>query len=88
MVGVSHRAEVYNSLSRADSILFFPGVIYVIEVKYASNSSLLGNTAAEALLQIKNRNYALPYLRQGKAIRLLGLAFTKGDLAYAEEIAG
>jgi hypothetical protein len=83
MAGIQQHSEVYTNTGRADTVLFFEDRIYVLEVKYADKKNSLNQTAAQALGQIEEKKYYEPYLGQGKKIILLGIAFTKEDVAYA-----
>ncbi|MBQ6471748.1 MAG: PD-(D/E)XK nuclease domain-containing protein [Victivallales bacterium] len=47
-----------------------PCGIYLFELK-------VGSTAAEAVDQIKQKNYAAPYLGQQRPVWLVGLAFDR-----------
>ena len=71
-----------SSGKRADLVVKVPGLIYLFEFKAD------GSTAEEALAQIKEKNYAAPYLHDGRPIVLIGLAFQKKSrelqgIAYA-----
>jgi hypothetical protein len=84
--GVKQRAEAYSALGRTDSVLEFPDKVYVVEIKYAATEAGLENALNVAIKQIATRRYHEPFLNQGLHIHLLGLAFTKGGMAYREEI--
>lgn len=60
--------------------------IYIIEIKYAATAEGLSNAASNALEQIIGNNNIQPYLHQEKVVHLLGLAFTKGGIAFREEV--
>lgn len=85
--GIDLLIESRTDIGRVDSVLRYPDRTYVIEMKYAAAENSLPKAAAEAMDQIKRKNYQQPYLHQGKNVHLLGLAFTKGGIAYEEEIA-
>ncbi|SEN01546.1 PD-(D/E)XK nuclease superfamily protein [bacterium A37T11] len=84
--GIDLLIESRTDIGRVDSVLRFPDRTYIIEMKYAAEQNDLPTAAATALDQIKQKNYQLPYLHQGKTVHLLGLAFTKGGIGYEEEL--
>ena len=61
-------AEDRQAQGRADLVAESRRAVYVFELK-------IKGTAAEALVQIKDRGYAEPYRATGKPIHLIGLAF-------------
>ncbi len=73
--GYERRAEEPNSAGkRSDLVLTFPNVVYVIEFKNTA-----ADTADTAIAQIKARGYAEPYLRSGRTVYAMGLAFDPKD---------
>lgn len=86
MTGIDHRAERANNLGRADGILRFSDRIYVVEIKYATSLEGFPVALNKAMDQIKKNGYDKPYLNQGKKVHLLALAFTKGSIAFKEEV--
>lgn len=58
--------EKQNSMGRADVIIESDNDIYIFEFK-------LDKSAAEALQQIEDKQYALPYLNDGRAIHKIGV---------------
>ncbi|MFN8494664.1 MAG: ATP-binding protein [Caldilineaceae bacterium] len=67
LLGFTIDVEQLTNRGRIDAVLELPKVIYIIEFKLS--------TAAIALQQIRNRQYALAYLNRGKPVMLLGIAF-------------
>jgi len=68
LIGVTVDPEVTTSLGRADLIVSFPKLIFVIELKF-------NKTAQEALDQIKDKKYYEKYENIGKKITLTGINF-------------
>ena len=68
LIGVAVDPEVTTSLGRADLVVSFPKLIYIIELKF-------NKTAQQALEQIRDKKYYEKYLNTGKQITLLGINF-------------
>ena len=68
LIGVTVDPEVTTSLGRADLIVSFPKLVYVIELKF-------NKSAQEALVQIQDKKYYEKYENTGKKITLLGINF-------------
>lgn len=72
LMGFYVQAEYRTSRGRIDLVLKAPKYCYVMEFK-------LDGTAEEALAQIRDRNYALPFQLDGQQIIRVGLNFSKAD---------
>ena len=70
LMGFYVQAEYHTSRGRIDLVLKAPKYCYVMEFK-------LDGTAEEALEQIKDRNYSLPFQLDGQQIIRVGLNFSK-----------
>ncbi|MCQ2295495.1 MAG: ATP-binding protein [Bacteroidales bacterium] len=70
LMGFYVQAEYRTSRGRIDLVLKAPQYCYVMEFK-------LDGTAEEALAQIKDRNYTLPFQLDGQQIIRIGLNFSK-----------
>ena len=70
LMGFYVQAEYRTSRGRIDLVLKAPKYCYVMEFK-------LDGTAEEALAQIKDRNYTLPFQLDGQQIIRIGLNFSK-----------
>jgi len=68
LIGVAVDPEVTTSIGRADLVVTFPKLVYVIELKF-------NKTAQEALAQIQDKRYYEKYENLGKKITLLGINF-------------
>lgn len=62
--------EVQNAQGRADCVVRTQDTIYLFEFKLWGTG-----TPADALAQIKEKGYAVPYLSSGKRIIIIGASF-------------
>jgi len=68
LIGIEVDPEVTTSLGRADLVVSFPKIVYVIELKF-------NKTAQEALEQIQDKHYYEKFTNTGKQITLIGINF-------------
>ena len=81
LCGLYTKAEFRTSNGRVDMTIETPDYVYIFEFKY-------NGTAEEAMAQIKEKNYAQPFLASGKKIALIGANFsgeTRNIERYLEE---
>ena len=78
-LGVNVNGEVKTHDGRIDMIADVPGEIYIIEFK-------LDRPAAEAMEQIKSKEYAGKYALSKKRITLIGLSFSSEKRTIVEEL--
>jgi len=78
LIGVVVDPEVTTSLGRADLVVSFPKLVYVIELKF-------NKSAQEALEQIKDRRYYEKYENMGKKIVLVGINFESQEKVVSLE---
>jgi hypothetical protein len=71
------RAQVRQAVGMPDIVVTTRRYIYIIEVK-------LGSTPEAALWQIEEKNYAAPYLNEGKEIVKLGVSFSSETRSLGE----
>lgn len=69
MLNVYARTQVKCAGGRADIVVWMQDAIYVLALK-------VNGTAAEALQQINEKNYALPYATDGRKIVKIGIGFS------------
>ena len=69
LMGQFTEAEVRSGRGRADAVVKTPDQIYVFEFK-------LNGTAEQALQQIDDRGYLIPYLADGREIVKVGVEFS------------
>ena len=72
LLGQFINAEVQSALGRADAVVKTANAVYVFEFK-------LNGTAEEALAQINNRGYLIPYTTNGCRIVKIGAEFSKEE---------
>ena len=82
LLGAYIKVEEDSAIGRADVVLHMPDAIYVMELKY-------DKTAAEALQQIDDKGYLIPYSADGKRLVKVGINFdsdkrTIGDWKIVE----
>jgi len=70
LLGANINVEVKTSRSRVDAVIKSSDYIYVIEFK-------LNGTAEEALQQIEDKEYALPYTNDPRKLFKIGVEFSK-----------
>ena len=68
LIGARTHAECWTNRGRVDAVVETPCGIYVFEFK-------LNGTASAALAQIKEKGYHEKYLRSGRKVTLVGVAF-------------
>lgn len=69
--------EVKSAAGRADAVLHMPDTIYVIEMK-------VDKSADEALRQIDDKGYMLPYHASGKRLVKIGISFDSRQRTVSE----
>lgn len=70
LLGQFIRSEVRSSRGRADAVVITPDAVYAFEFK-------LNGTAEEALKQIDEKGYLIPYRLDGKRLVKVGVNFSK-----------
>jgi hypothetical protein len=70
LMGQRVRAEVHSAIGRADAVVWTRDTVYVFEFK-------LNGTAEQALRQIDERGYAVPYEADGRKVVKVGAAFDR-----------
>ena len=68
MLNVYVRTQVKCAKGRADLVVWMPDAIYVFEMK-------VNGTAQEALAQINEKDYAIPYKTDGRRVVKVGVKF-------------
>lgn len=62
------KIEVKSAIGRADAVMHMPDTVYVFELK-------VDKSADEALRQIDEKGYMLPYQSEGKRLVKIGISF-------------
>ena len=86
LLGAYVLVESDSAIGRADIVIHMADTIYVIELKY-------DGTAADAIRQIDEKGYLIPYTAEGKRLVKVGINYdstqrTIGDWIIKEETAG
>ncbi|MDR0938497.1 MAG: ATP-binding protein, partial [Mediterranea sp.] len=83
LMGERSRMERQTAKGRADLVLEIAGTVYVFEFK------MIGyGTAADALRQIDEKGYLIPYNASGKRLVKIGAAFSKETRTLGEWLVG
>ena len=69
MLGVNVETEVHTSDGRIDLVVKTKKYVYIIELKF-------GHSAEEAMAQIEDKQYALPYANDPRHLFKIGLNFS------------
>lgn len=69
LIGVKAETEVHTSNGRMDLVIKTPRFIYIIELKF-------DRSAEEAMEQIEDKQYALPYSNDSRRIFKIGINFS------------
>lgn len=77
MLNVYARTQVKCAHGRTDIIVFMPDTIYLLELK-------VNDSAQKALAQINEKDYAKPYLTDGRRIMKVGIKFDSESRTIAE----
>ena len=78
-IGINVNGEVKTNDGRIDMVVDLPNDIYIIEFK-------LDKPAAEALKQIKGKDYAGKYVLSGRRVTLIGISFSSEKRSIVEEL--
>lgn len=81
LMGQFSDAEVRSAKGRADAVVKTSDYIYVFEFK-------LNGTAEEAMRQIDDKGYLIPYAADGRSIVKVGVAFNKDERNIGEWMIG
>ena len=79
LMGAHVRVEECSAVGRADVVIYFPDVIYVMELKY-------DGSAASALSQIDDKGYLVPYSASGKRLVKIGVNYDSAKRTLGEWI--
>ncbi len=79
LMGAYIQVEEDSAIGRADAVLHMPTTTYVIELKY-------DKTAEEALRQIDEKGYLIPYSADGKRLIKVGINFDSNQRTISDWI--
>ena len=77
LMGAHMRVEVKSAIGRANAVMHMPDTIYVFELK-------VDKSAEEALAQIDEKGYMLPYHSEGKRLVKIGISFDSTQRTISE----
>ena len=77
LLGAYIRVEEDSATGRADAVLHMPDTIYVMELKF-------DRSADEALQQIDNKGYLIPYTAEGKRLVKVGVNYDSDKRTIGE----
>ena len=83
LMGAYMRVEENSAIGRADAVVYMPDAVFVFELKY-------DGSAEEAIRQIDEKGYLIPYSADGKRLFKIGVNYdssqrTIGDWIIREE---
>ena len=78
-IGINVNGEVRTHDGRIDLVVDLPNDVYILEMK-------LDRPAAEAMEQIKGKDYAGKYAMSGKRITLIGISFSAEKRTIVEDL--
>ena len=68
LMGAHIRVEEDSAIGRADAVVYLPNAVFVFELKY-------DGTAEDAIKQIDDKGYLIPYTADGKRLFKIGVNF-------------
>ena len=77
LLGKYVRTEIHSAKGRADCIVETADYVYIFEFKRDA-------TADEALVQIEEKGYAVPYLADGRTVYRIGAVFDSAERTLSE----
>lgn len=77
LLGAYIKVEEDSAIGRADAVLHMPDTIYVMELKY-------DKSADEALQQIDDKGYLIPYSADGKRLVKVGVNYDSDERTIGE----
>lgn len=79
LMGALVLAEEDSAIGRADAVVHMPDAIYVFELKY-------DGSAEEAIKQIDNKGYLIPYSADGKRLFKIGVNYDSSQRTIGDWI--
>ena len=77
LMGANIRVEEDSAIGRADAVVYMPDAVYVFELKY-------DGLAEEALQQIDEKGYLIPYSAEGKRLVKIGVNYDSQQRTITE----
>jgi len=85
LIGINITIEKNTSKGRIDGVIEFDDKIYIIEFKYLSENNEVEKILNNAIKQIKEKEYYLPYINKNKPIKYLAIAVNREVVEYKIE---
>ena len=79
LMGAHMRVEEDSAIGRADAVVYMPDAVFVFELKYDSS-------AEEAIRQIDEKGYLIPYSADGKRLFKIGVNYDSNQRTIADWI--
>ena len=79
LMGAYMRVEEDSAVGRADAVVYMPDAVFVFELKY-------DGSAEEAIRQIDEKGYLIPYSADGKRLYKIGVNFSSEQRTISEWI--
>jgi len=79
LMGAYMRVEEDSSVGRADAVVYMPDSVFVFELKYDGSSE-------EAIKQIDDKGYLIPYSADGKRLYKIGVNFSSEQRTISDWI--
>jgi hypothetical protein len=79
LMGANIRVEENSAIGRADAVVYMPDAVYVFELKY-------DGSAEDALKQIDEKGYLIPYSADGKRLYKIGVNYDSDQRTIANWI--
>ena len=79
LMGAHMKVEEDSAIGRADAVVYMPDAVYVFELKY-------DGSAEEAIRQIDEKGYLIPYSADGKHLFKIGVNFDSNQRTISDWI--
>ena len=79
LMGAHMRVEEDSAIGRADAVVYMPDAVFVFELKY-------DGSAEEAIRQIDEKGYLIPYSADGKRLFKIGVNYDSNQRTIADWI--
>ena len=77
LMGAHMRVEENSAIGRADAVVYMPDAVFVFELKY-------DGSAEEAIRQIDEKGYLIPYSADGKRLFKIGVNYDSTQRTISE----
>ena len=77
LMGAHMRVEEDSAIGRADAVVYMPDAVFVFELKY-------DGSAEEAIRQIDEKGYLIPYSADGKRLFKIGVNYDSNQRTISD----